>query len=38
MEFVVNVMKRFLKKNMEDEKRIMMNVKNNGVGECGVLN
>ncbi len=36
MDFVVGVLCSFFHKNVEDANRIMWQVHNNGVGECGV--
>ncbi|MHC5306930.1 ATP-dependent Clp protease adapter ClpS [Bartonella sp. LJL80] len=36
MEFVIFVLEKFFRKNREDATRIMLNVHQNGVGECGV--
>ena len=36
MEFVVNVLERFFHKDHETAERIMMQVHQHGVGECGV--
>ncbi|WP_208436091.1 ATP-dependent Clp protease adapter ClpS [Bartonella phoceensis] len=35
MDFVVFILKNFFKKNFEEATRIMLNVHENGVGECG---
>ncbi len=35
MDFVVFVLKSFFKKNLEEATRIMLNVHQDGVGECG---
>ena len=37
MEFVVHVIMRFFQKSREDAIRIMLQVHNHGVGECGVF-
>ncbi|WP_035000379.1 ATP-dependent Clp protease adapter ClpS [Bartonella tamiae] len=36
MEFVIFVLEKFFKKNREDATRIMLNVHQSGVGECGI--
>ncbi len=36
MDFVVGVLSTFFNKNIDDANRIMWQVHNNGVGECGV--
>lgn len=37
MEFVIHILERFFQKDREAATRIMLNVHNNGVGECGVF-
>ena len=37
MEFVVLVLQRFFRMNMEDATRVMLHVHQKGVGICGVL-
>ncbi|WP_208434182.1 ATP-dependent Clp protease adapter ClpS [Bartonella taylorii] len=36
MDFVVFVLKKFFKKSFEEATHIMLNVHQNGVGECGI--
>ncbi|QUG72613.1 ATP-dependent Clp protease adapter ClpS [Bartonella quintana] len=36
MDFVVFVLKNFFKKSFEEATHIMLNVHQNGVGECGI--
>ncbi|WP_022708651.1 ATP-dependent Clp protease adapter ClpS [Bartonella bovis] len=35
MDFVVFILKKFFKKSLKEATRIMLNVHQNGVGECG---
>ncbi|MBL0372961.1 ATP-dependent Clp protease adapter ClpS [Rhizobium sp. KVB221] len=36
MEFVIHILERFFQKDREGATRIMLQVHNHGVGECGV--
>ncbi|WP_297323280.1 ATP-dependent Clp protease adapter ClpS [uncultured Bartonella sp.] len=36
MDFVVFILEKFFRKNREDATRIMLNVHQTGVGECGI--
>lgn len=38
MDFVVFILENFFQKNFEEATRIMLNVHQNGVGECGIYN
>ncbi|WP_455475561.1 ATP-dependent Clp protease adapter ClpS [Bartonella sp. B17] len=35
MDFVVFILKKFFKKNFEEATRIMLDIHQNGIGECG---
>ena len=37
MEFVIHILERFFQKDREAATRIMLHVRNHGVGECGVF-
>lgn len=37
MEFVVHVLQRFFRMNMEDATRVMLHVHQRGVGVCGIF-
>ncbi|MGF0537982.1 ATP-dependent Clp protease adapter ClpS [Agrobacterium sp. ES01] len=37
MEFVIHVLERFFQKDREAATRVMLQVHNHGVGECGVF-
>ncbi|WP_273760365.1 ATP-dependent Clp protease adapter ClpS [Bartonella sp. ML70XJBT.G] len=38
MDFVVFILENFFQKKFEEATRIMLNVHQNGVGECGIYN
>ena len=38
MEFVVSILQAFFNKDAQEAMQIMLQVHNNGVGECGVFN